>query len=65
MIPRTALFQRIEKALKRSRAAALIGPRQCGKTTVARQFLSPKSTNYFDLENPFSLARLDQPMIAL
>ena len=65
MIPRTALVQRIEKALKRSRVVALIGPRQCGKTTLARQFLSPESKNYFDLENPFSLARLDQPMVAL
>lgn len=65
MLPRTALFQRIEKALKRSRVVALIGPRQCGKTTLAREFLSPKSKNYFDLENPFSLARLDQPMVGL
>jgi len=63
MIKRKALFQSIEKALKRSRAVALIGPRQCGKTTLARQFLSPESKNYFDLENPFSLARLDQPVI--
>jgi hypothetical protein len=52
-------------ALKRSRVVALIGPRQCGKTTLARQFLSPKSKNYFDLENSFSFARLDQPMVAL
>jgi uncharacterized protein len=65
MIPRTALFQRIENALKRSRVTGLIGSRQCGKTTLARQFLSPESENYFDLENPFSLARLDQPMVAL
>ncbi|MBP1610161.1 MAG: ATPase superfamily-like protein, partial [Acidobacteria bacterium] len=65
MIQRKALFQSIKKALKRNRAVALIGPRQCGKTTLARQFLSPESKNYFDLENPFSLARLDQPMVAL
>jgi uncharacterized protein len=65
MIPRAALFQRIENTLKRSRVVGLIGPRQCGKTTLAREFVSPESENYFDLENPFSLARLDQPMIAL
>lgn len=44
---------------------ALIGPRQCGKTTVARQFVPADSPNYFDLEDPSSLARLDAPMVAL
>jgi len=44
---------------------ALLGPRQCGKTTLASQLLSPDSPNYFDLEDPTSLARLDQPMTAL
>lgn len=43
----------------------LIGPRQCGKTTLARQFLSVNSPNYFDLEDPVSLLRLDEPMTAL
>lgn len=65
MLPRTILSQRIQDALERSRVVALIGPRQCGKTTLARQFVPPDSANYFDLENPFSLARLDQPMVAL
>jgi len=37
------------------------GPRQCGKTTLARELLSPDSVNYFDLEDPASLARLDEP----
>lgn len=44
---------------------ALIGPRQCGKTTLARQFVAAGSPNYFDLEDPLSLARLDEPMTAL
>ncbi len=44
---------------------ALIGPRQCGKTTLAQEFLSPDSANYFDLEDPTSLARLDEPKTAL
>ncbi|HOU16207.1 MAG TPA: ATP-binding protein [Anaerolineae bacterium] len=63
--PRPQLQQAIERALARSRVVALIGPRQCGKTTLARQFVSPDSLNYFDLEDPISLARLDQPMTAL
>lgn len=43
----------------------LAGPRQCGKTTLAREFLPEDSVNYFDLEDPASLARLDEPMVAL
>ena len=64
-IDRIELKQRIENTLGRSRVVGLIGPRQCGKTTLARQFVSVDSINYFDLEDPFSLARLDQPMTAL
>jgi predicted AAA+ superfamily ATPase len=65
MIERALLHQTIQNALERSRVVALIGPRQCGKTTIARQFVHPTSVNYFDLEDPFSLARLDQPMSTL
>jgi len=62
---RPHLQQSIERALARSRVVALIGPRQCGKTTLARQFVTATSINYFDLEDPVSLALLDQPMTAL
>jgi hypothetical protein len=55
----------VRAALKRSRVVALLGPRQCGKTTLARQFVSPDSLNYFDLEEPQSLARLAEPDMAL
>ena len=65
MIQRTALADRLRKALSRSRIVVLVGPRQCGKTTLAREFLSEESVNYFDLEDPASLARLDEPMTAL
>jgi len=65
MIERTALLDQIKDALRRNRAVALIGPRQCGKTTLARQIVAPDSANYFDLENPASLVRLDQPMTEL
>jgi hypothetical protein len=65
MIPRPHTTANIRTALERSRAVALIGPRQCGKTTLARQFVSPDSPNYFDLEDPLSLARLDEAMTAL
>jgi hypothetical protein len=65
MIARPSLHHSIETALGRSRVVALIGPRQCGKTTLARQFVPADSLNYFDLEDPVSLARLDEPMTAL
>ncbi|MBS1993514.1 MAG: ATP-binding protein [Cyanobacteria bacterium SZAS LIN-3] len=55
----------LETALSRSSAVILIGPRQCGKTTMARKLVTPASVNYFDLEDPISLARLEQPMTAL
>lgn len=65
MIDRKHLRTTIQSALDRSRVVALIGPRQCGKTTMARLFVPSTSINYFDLEDPLSLARLDQPMTAL
>ncbi len=65
MVERTDLLKEVKSALRRSRAVALIGPRQCGKTTLARQIVPPDSSNYFDLENPISLTRLDEPMTAL
>ncbi len=65
MIKRKDLMRRVQSALRRSRVVALIGPRQCGKTTLARQLVEADSPNYFDLEDPTSLARLDEPMTAL
>ena len=61
MIDRKTDTDLIRTALKRSRIVALLGPRQCGKTTLARHFVPPHSLNYFDLEDPASLARLSQP----
>ena len=65
MIPRSAILSGMQAALERNPVVVLSGPRQCGKTTLARQLLSPDSVNYFDLEDPASLARLDEPMTAL
>ena len=65
MIQRQAWLNNIRTALVRSRIVTLIGPRQCGKTTLAREFLPEDSVNYFDLEDPVSLSRLDEPMTAL
>lgn len=65
MIERSKLLKRVNEALDRSRVVSLIGPRQCGKTTLARQIVPPDSSNYFDLENPVNLRLLDEPMTAL
>lgn len=65
MIKRQTDVELMRAALKRSRVVALLGPRQCGKTTLARQFVPAKSLNYFDLEDPASLARLSEPDTAL
>ncbi len=59
------MMRQIETALARHPVVTLVGPRQSGKTTLAREFVSADSLNYFDLEDPISLARLDQPMTAL
>ena len=65
MLSRDAIFSRVRAALKRSRVVALVGPRQSGKTTLARRFVPSAAVNYFDLEDPAALARLAEPMLAL
>jgi predicted AAA+ superfamily ATPase len=65
MIDRTIDRKLVQTALKRSRVVALLGPRQCGKTTLAREFVPTNSINYFDLEDPRSEARLAEPDTAL
>lgn len=48
----------------------LLGPRQCGKTTLAELYAKTALNNTieittFDLENSFDPVRLDNPMLAL
>ncbi len=65
MVPRTDLISRIRAALARSRVVALVGPRQCGKTTLAHALARAGRTSYFDLEDPRSLTQLAEPMTTL
>ena len=65
MLSRKSIQSRIRNALKRSRVVALVGPRQSGKTTLARAIVKADVVNYFDLEDPTALARLAEPMMAL
>ncbi|MBS0629696.1 MAG: ATP-binding protein [Verrucomicrobia bacterium] len=58
----------IEMHFRVHSACAILGPRQVGKTTLAKMFLekdSPGNFYFFDLENPEDLARLENPMLAL
>lgn len=65
MLSRNQLLQRVETGLRRNPIVALIGPRQCGKTTLARAFLAPDAGNYFDLEDPFVGQAFADPMSTL
>jgi uncharacterized protein len=65
MLSRPILEKTLSIALGRSRAVVLVGPRQVGKTTLAKQWLSPSNRNYFDLETQTSIARLQEPEQAL
>jgi uncharacterized protein len=65
MLERSQLLARLRAGLRTSPAVALLGPRQCGKTTLARQLADTSKSTYFDLENPVDLARLSEPVTAL
>jgi predicted AAA+ superfamily ATPase len=64
VINRTEYRRELEESLAQFRVTALLGPRQCGKTTLAGSILTG-SAAYFDLEDPVDLARLETPRMAL
>jgi predicted AAA+ superfamily ATPase len=67
---RRQFLDRIRARFEVNPVVALLGPRQAGKTTLARQYVAevqpdlPRA-NYLDLEDPATLARLDNPRLAL
>ena len=65
MIPRPEPLTLIARAFRVHPVAALIGPRQCGKTTLARMLAESEPCTYFDLESPVDIRRLSVPMRAL
>ncbi len=65
MIPRPEPFSQIEATFQVHPVTALLGPRQCGKTTLARFMAEKNLSTFFDLENPVDLQRLSAPMQAL
>ncbi|MGH7442728.1 MAG: ATP-binding protein [bacterium] len=60
MLRRDRLKRLVERSLAESRATCLLGPRQCGKTTLARQCSRVKPSHHFDLEDPDDLLRLER-----
>jgi uncharacterized protein len=64
-IARNRLRDQVLRALGRSRAVVLAGPRQAGKSTLAASLVPRRGARWFDLENPVDLQRLQQPLTAL
>jgi predicted AAA+ superfamily ATPase len=62
IIKRNVDLQIIKNLLDIFPVVAILGVRQCGKTTIAKEF---PYNYFFDLENPRDLARLDNPQLAL
>ena len=63
LLSRVQDITELKRRLKSFPVTALLGPRQCGKTTIARE--SFPTPNFFDLENPRDLARLENPQLVL
>jgi predicted AAA+ superfamily ATPase len=67
MLDRKRLENRVWQGLRRSPAVAILGPRQCGKTTLARAIAAAtdQPTRLFDLEHPADEAALQNPLLAI
>ncbi len=63
---RRNLLERIEQGFGQRPVTLILGPRQCGKTTLARHYLGRPNVHWFDLENFLHRSRLeDNPMATL
>ena len=66
-IKRSSEIEMLNGLVRNNSVVAILGPRQCGKTTLSRQFSSQwkAETTFFDLEHPRDVQRLEEPMLAL
>lgn len=65
-VPRPAFHHEIDAAFAVHPVVAVVGPRQCGKTTLARHYAATRGeAHHFDLENPVDRQRLAAPMTVL
>jgi predicted AAA+ superfamily ATPase len=65
MLQRPYYLNRLNTAIGRSPVTALLGPRQCGKTTLARQLAGHQKATFFDLESVPDRRRLQNPELVL
>lgn len=67
MIKRESFIKRIKEQFEVHRIVAILGPRQCGKTSIAKEICGPdiERSHYFDLENRTDLERLANPQLVL
>lgn len=66
MIVRTKYYSEIKELFDLFPVVALLGPRQSGKSTLAKHYFSDQGgSSYFDLESERDLARLNEAQLAL
>ena len=65
MLLRHEYFKELDAATRRAPVVSLLGPRQCGKTTLARLFGDKQGAAYFDLESIPDQRRLQNPELLL
>jgi predicted AAA+ superfamily ATPase len=65
VLERRSYLLALTRSVRNNPVTAILGPRQCGKTTLARAFAAGRRATFFDLENPRDRARLAAPMAAL
>ncbi len=67
IIDRSSYKNKLIESIKNSPITALIGPRQCGKSTLAREVMKNfgEETHFLDLEDITDLERLENTKLAL
>ena len=68
MISRPQYLEQVERAFRINSICALLGPRQCGKTTLAKHYIKQKvdeEVHFFDLEDPEHLNAFESPKLLL
>ncbi|MEA3266804.1 MAG: ATP-binding protein [Candidatus Fermentibacteria bacterium] len=65
MVERKTLLDSLLFSLDHNPVTALLGPRQCGKTTLARSVHQLQPIHHFDFENPIDRTALDNPIMVL